>query len=77
MPTLGAADGGPPPGGRPLRLVIAATGCLLIAIALGCGVSTLIIGGVGGGALVVASGTARGPWRIPLALAGLALAVPW
>jgi hypothetical protein len=70
-------EGAPPPGGRLLRLVIVAAGCLLIAIALGCGVSTLLIGAIGGAALVVASGTASGPWRVPLALAGLALALPW
>jgi hypothetical protein len=72
-----AADGAPPPGGRALRLVLACVGCLLIAIALCSGVPALAIGALGGGALVVASGTASGPWRAPLALAGLALAVPW
>ncbi len=66
-----------PPGGRALRLLVATVGCLLIAIALGCGVPSLVIGAVGGAALVVGSGIARGPWRVPLALAGLALALPW
>jgi hypothetical protein len=74
---LSATDQLPPPGGRLLRLVIAVAGCLLIALALACGVSTLLIGAVGGTALVVASGTACGPWRVPLVLAGLALALPW
>jgi len=71
------ADGTPPPDGRLLRIMIAAAGCVLIAIALGSGVSTLLIGAFGGASLVVASGTASGPWRLPLALAGLALALPW
>jgi hypothetical protein len=74
---LSAAERGAPPGGRLLRLAIAIAGCLLIAIALGGGVSTLLIGAVGGAALVAGSATACGPWRIPLLLAGLALALPW
>lgn len=73
----GAADGAAPPMGRQPRLVIAGVGCLLIAIALGCGLSALAIGAVGGAALMLGSGTASGPWRVPLVLAGLALAMPW
>lgn len=63
--------------GHSLRLALAVIGCLVVVAAVIIGVTPLLITIMGGSCLIISSATARGPWRIPLAAAGLALMIPW